>query len=144
MDDSPGFIYNLTPLTVQSWLAPVWKIFYLGKTFYQKFCFCKIWVKEETIFLPELLLWGDEAGMEDMGESWTGEGGEKGFSVASQIPIVSCALARKLCEIVEISDSWKPEFVTIIVTWQLKVTLDSIGNSCVVCWIWQFFRRKSI
>ena len=36
------------------------------------------------------------------------------------------------CEIVDISDSWGPEFMTIIVTWQLKGTLDSIRNSCDV------------
>ena len=35
-----------------------------------------------------------------------------------------------LCEIVDNTDSWEPEFMTIIVTWQLKVTLDSIHNSC--------------
>ena len=27
----------------------------------------------KTIFLPELLLWCNEAGMEDMGKSWAGE-----------------------------------------------------------------------
>ena len=32
-----------------------------------------------------------------------------------------------------ISDNWEPEFVTIVVTWQLRVTLDSIRNSCDVC-----------
>ena len=38
-----------------------------------------------------------------------------------------------LREIVNISDSWEPEFMTIIiVTWQLRVTLDSIRNSCDV------------
>ena len=37
-----------------------------------------------------------------------------------------------LCEIVDISESWYPEFMTIIVTWQLRVTLDSIRNSCDV------------
>ena len=30
------------------------------------------------------------------------------------------------------SDNWEPEFMTIIVTWQLRVTLDSIRNSCDV------------
>ena len=30
------------------------------------------------------------------------------------------------------SDHWEPEFMTIIVTWQLRVTLDSIRNSCDV------------
>ena len=30
------------------------------------------------------------------------------------------------------SDNWKPEFMTIFVTWQLRVTLDSIRNSCDV------------
>ena len=34
-----------------------------------------------------------------------------------------------LCEINVISDSWEPEFMTIIVTWQLRVTLHSIRNS---------------
>ena len=33
------------------------------------------------------------------------------------------------------SDSWEPEFVTIIVTWQLRVSVDSIRNSCDVL-IW--------
>ena len=39
----------------------------------------------------------------------------------------------KVCEIVYISVSWEPDFRTIIVTWQLRVTLDSIRNSCDVC-----------
>ena len=30
------------------------------------------------------------------------------------------------------SDNWEPEFMTIFVTWQLIVTLDSIRNSCNV------------
>ena len=30
------------------------------------------------------------------------------------------------------SDNWEPEFMTIFVTWQLRVTLDSIRNSCDV------------
>ena len=30
------------------------------------------------------------------------------------------------------SDNWEPEFMTIFVTWQLIVTLDSIRNSCDV------------
>ena len=37
-----------------------------------------------------------------------------------------------LCEIVDISYSWEPEFTPIIVTWQLRVTLDSICNYCDV------------
>ena len=31
-----------------------------------------------------------------------------------------------------ISDNWEPEFMTTFVTWQLRVTLDSIRNSCDV------------
>ena len=31
-----------------------------------------------------------------------------------------------------ISDNWEIEFMTIFVTWQLRVTLDSIRNSCDV------------
>ena len=30
------------------------------------------------------------------------------------------------------SDNWKTEFITIFVAWQLRVTLDSIRNSCDV------------
>ena len=30
------------------------------------------------------------------------------------------------------SDNWEPEFKTIFATWQLRVTLDSIRNSCDV------------
>ena len=30
------------------------------------------------------------------------------------------------------SDKWEPEFMTIFVCWQLRVTLDSIRNSCDV------------
>ena len=30
------------------------------------------------------------------------------------------------------SDNWKPDFMAIFVTWQLRVTLDSICNSCDV------------
>ena len=33
---------------------------------------------------------------------------------------------------IENSDNWEPEFMTIFVTWQLIVTLDSIRNSCDV------------
>ena len=29
-------------------------------------------------------------------------------------------------------DNWEPEFMTIFATWQLRVTLDSIYNSCDV------------
>ena len=32
------------------------------------------------------------------------------------------------------SDNWEPEFMTIFVVWQLRVTLDSIRNSCDVCY----------
>ena len=28
------------------------------------------------------------------------------------------------------SDNWEPEFMTLFVAWQLRVTLDSIRNSC--------------
>ena len=30
------------------------------------------------------------------------------------------------------SDNWETDFMTILVTWQLRVTLDSIHNSCNV------------
>ena len=30
------------------------------------------------------------------------------------------------------SDNWEPESISIFVTWQLRVTLDSIRNSCDV------------
>ena len=30
------------------------------------------------------------------------------------------------------SDNWEPEFMTIFATWQLRVTWDSICNSCDV------------
>ena len=30
------------------------------------------------------------------------------------------------------SDNWEPEFMTIFVAWQLRVTLDGICNSCDV------------
>ena len=32
------------------------------------------------------------------------------------------------------ADNWEPEFMTIFVTWQLIVTLDSIRNSGDVFW----------
>ena len=34
------------------------------------------------------------------------------------------------------SDNWEPEFMTIFVSWQLRVTLDSIPNSCDVFLTW--------
>ena len=34
--------------------------------------------------------------------------------------------------LITILTNWEPEFMTIIVTWQLIVTLDSIRNSCDV------------
>ena len=36
------------------------------------------------------------------------------------------------------SDNWEPEFTTIFVTWQLRVTLDSIRNSCNVLLLIEF------
>ena len=33
------------------------------------------------------------------------------------------------------SDNWKPESMTIFVTWKLRVTLDSICSSCDALWI---------
>ena len=30
-------------------------------------------------------------------------------------------------------DNWEPEFMTIFVTWQLRVKRDSIRNSCDIC-----------
>ena len=33
------------------------------------------------------------------------------------------------------SDNWEPEFMTIFVTWQLIVTLDSIRNYCDVLFL---------
>ena len=37
-----------------------------------------------------------------------------------------------------ISDDWEPEFMTIFVTWQLRVTRDSIRNSCDVLETYMF------
>ena len=37
-----------------------------------------------------------------------------------------------LWDTVYISDNWEPGFMTIFVTWQLRVTRDSIRNSCDV------------
>ena len=48
------------------------------------------------------------------------------------------AIAKTILEICDIwdtdynSDSWEPEFMTIIVAWQLRVTVDSIRSSCNV------------
>ena len=36
------------------------------------------------------------------------------------------------------SDNWELEFMTIFVTWQLRVTLDSICNSCDVYFVVSF------
>ena len=50
-------------------------------------------------------------------------------------------LQRAILENCEIWDTdynfgiWEPEFMTICVTWQLRVTLDSIRNSCDVCFM---------
>ena len=42
------------------------------------------------------------------------------------------------CDIWDNTDNWEPGFMTIFVTWQLIMTLDSIRNSCDVflnqCW----------
>ena len=37
-----------------------------------------------------------------------------------------------LWHIVYNSDNWEPEFMTVFVNWQLRVTVDSIRNSCDV------------
>ena len=41
------------------------------------------------------------------------------------------------------SDNWEPEFMTIFVTWQLIVTLDSIRNSCDVFFVSYVFVKFS-
>ena len=54
------------------------------------------------------------------------------------------------------SENWEPEFMTIFVAWQLRVTLDSIHNSCDVLfvfvsslllhtvWSWLCWQRRSL
>ena len=48
------------------------------------------------------------------------------------------------------SDNWEPEFMTTFVAWQLRVTLDSIRNSCdvylpgVVLWFMELFWKLLI
>ena len=37
-----------------------------------------------------------------------------------------------ICDTDYKSDNWEPEFMTVFVTWQSRVTLDSIRNSCDV------------
>ena len=47
---------------------------------------------------------------------------------------------NKTCRLWDIdynSDNREPEFMTIFVTWQLRVTLDRIRNSCDVFYIGQ-------
>ena len=39
------------------------------------------------------------------------------------------------------SDNWEPEYMTTFVTWQLRLTLDSICNSCYVYFVSPFFCR---
>ena len=46
-------------------------------------------------------------------------------------------LTRDICDNDYNSDNWEPDFVTIFVTWQLRVILDSIRNSCDVSY-WTF------
>ena len=41
------------------------------------------------------------------------------------------------------SDNWEPEFMTIFATWQLRVTLDSIRNSCDVYEILLQLKKKT-
>ena len=43
-----------------------------------------------------------------------------------------------------ISDNWEQYFLTIFVTWQLRVTLDSIHNSCDVLWIHPLVYKKNV
>ena len=40
------------------------------------------------------------------------------------------------------SDNWEPEFMTIFVTWQLIVTLDSIRNVCRMCNLVNWYQSK--
>ena len=54
-----------------------------------------------------------------------------------QFVVHSCKRGMKVrcCDIWDTdynTDNWEPEFMTIFVTWQLIVTLDSIRNSCDV------------
>ena len=39
------------------------------------------------------------------------------------------------------SDNWEPEFMTVFVSWQLRMTLDSIRNSCDVSVTHRVYRR---
>ena len=42
------------------------------------------------------------------------------------------------------SYNWEHEFMTIFVTWQSRVTLDSIRNSCDVLFLFFAFRKEKI
>ena len=41
-----------------------------------------------------------------------------------------------ICDTDYNTENWEPGFITIFVTWQLIVTLDSIRNSCDVFLVW--------
>ena len=75
MENSPGFFHHSAPLTVQSCLAPVeifissFLHFVKGEKEFQFLFFSALLKVWETNLLPELLLWGDEAGVEDVGKS---------------------------------------------------------------------------
>ena len=46
-------------------------------------------------------------------------------------------LKQSNCDIWDTDYNWETEFMTIFVTWQSRVTLDSIRNSCdVLAWTW--------
>ena len=38
------------------------------------------------------------------------------------------------------SDNWEPEFLTVFISWQLRMTLDSIRNSCDVYELHSFIK----
>ena len=49
-----------------------------------------------------------------------------------------------LCDIDYNSDNWETEFMTIFVTWQLRVTLDSIYNSCNFCEVYPAYKSSKL
>ena len=74
----------------------------------------------------------------ELWEIWSEWWGDMAWQKKTKTKTMTQTMTKTIPETYDIwdtdynSDNWEPEFMTIFVVWQLRVTLDSIRNSCDV------------
>ena len=100
-----------------------------------------------TLSLARLLAWSDQTnkptewshtlvtfGTLDQSDEETWPDQERSTYLPAYLPALEKAIVGTcdICDTDYNTDNWEPGLMTIFVTWQLVVTLDSIRNSCNV------------